>query len=425
MPSKEIMHNLVRLLRAHALFVVSLLIFSSTYALIRSDSASFAVVLVAQVVLFITVIYLVAVGANWLVGSASRIADNFGVSQLMIGLTVVAFGTSAPEAAVSMVAGYQGNGDITIANVVGSNIFNICFILGGMALISSAGLPVRRELIRRDTPMLILATVLLFMFVGGNPFTGAAYDGELGFSAIRLLNLRLEFGEGLILVVVLAGYLTHLYRVRKKDARSARFSHHWGDSPAFEQPEPEQSGNAEQGGSAEGPPPVAFDFMLLALGLFMIVGGCDILVGHAEAVGGEIKGIGAVWFAKLLGISDYLIGVTIIAAGTSSPELIVSFVAALKGRFDMTVGNLIGSDLFNMLGVVGVAGMVLQQPIAPPVVVAPAVIGSLLALSALVALTWLLMWTGSRLSRWEGALLIMIGIGRWTMDFISQPGAPS
>lgn len=414
MPSREITYKLVRLLRAHVLFVGSFLIFASTYALILSDPASFAVLLVAQVVLFVTVIYFVAVGADWLVNSASRIADRIGVSQLMIGLTVVAFGTSAPEGAVSLVAGFQGNGDITIANVVGSNIFNICFILGGMALISSAGLPVRRELVLRDTSMLILATVLLFLFVGGNPFTGSAHEGELGFSAIRLLNLRLEFGEGLILVVVLVVYLAHLYRVRKQDARSAGFSHHWGDSSAFKQTDAEQSGKTER------QPPIAFDLMMLALGLILTVAGCDILVGYAEVVGGEIKGMGAVWFAKQLGVSDYLIGVTIIAAGTSSPELIVSFVAAFKGRFDMTVGNLIGSDLFNMLGVVGLAGLVLQRPVAPQVTVAPEVIGSLIGLTALVALTWVFMWSGRRISRWEGAVLILIGIGRWVMDFLVQ-----
>ena len=145
MPLRNIPGYVTGLLRAHALLVGAVLIFASTYALILSGPAHFAVMLSAQIVLFVTVIYMVAIGADWLVNSAARIADAFGVSQLMIGLTVVAFGTSAPEGAVSLVAGFQGNGDITIANVVGSNIFNICFILGGMALISSARIGRERE----------------------------------------------------------------------------------------------------------------------------------------------------------------------------------------------------------------------------------------------------------------------------------------
>lgn len=422
MPFREYPLFLKNLLREHALLLCAVVVFAAVHKIVLADNVPFMAVLVAQVVLFVTVIYLIALGADWLVNSASRIADTLGVSQLMIGLTVVAFGTSAPEGAVSLVAGFQGNGDITIANVVGSNIFNICFILGGMALISPLGLPVRKELMRRDTTMLIMATLLLFSFVGGNPFTGTAAEAAIGLPGIGLFNLRLEFGEGLVLVLVLASYLTLLYRVRLKDTRSAQFAHHWGETPV--------QGAAEAGADAasQAPPqaprgmlPIARDFIVLCLGLFVIIGGCDILVGHAEVVDGEIKGLGAVWFAKQLGLSDYLIGVTVIAAGTSSPELIVSFVAAFKGRIDMTIGNLIGSDLFNMLGVVGLAGLVLQRPLAPPVVVAPAVTGSLLGLTALVAVTWIFMWTGRRLSRWEGAVLIVIGIGRWIMDFITQP----
>ena len=164
---------------------------------------------------------------------------------------------------------------------------------------------------------------------------------------------------------------------------------------------------------------------LFLVGLFLVIEGCGFLVGHAETVDGGIKGVGAVWFAKQMGVSDYVIGVTIVAAGTSTPEFVVSLIAALRGRFDMTIGNLIGSDLFNMLGVVGLAGIVLQRPLAPPVAVEPAAIGSLLALCALVALTWMFMRTGDRLLRWEGAVLVAIGVGRWVLDFAVQQGPPA
>ncbi|MCZ6534299.1 MAG: calcium/sodium antiporter [SAR324 cluster bacterium] len=406
LPDQEILRLLPSRVREHAWLGASLLILGLSYAAIRMEPASFPIILTAQILLFLTVIHIVAFGADMLVNAASHIAEKLGLSQLMIGLTVVAFGTSAPEGAVSLVAGFQGNGDITIANVVGSNIFNLCFILGTMAFINPKGLPIRAELTRRDAPILLLATVMLFLFVGGNPF-GESMEG-VGFSWLRLLNLRLEAGEGVLLALALVAYLIYLYRMRKPDAEAA---------VAEGAAAPESSSPAQESSS------LLRDCVVFTIGLAMMVKGCDLLVGHAEPVADGFRGLGAVWFAKQLNISDYVIGVTIVAAGTSTHEFIVSIVAAWKGRFDMTVGNLIGSDLFNMLGVVGVAGMVLQQPLAPPVTVAPAVIGSLLALSALVALTWMLMWTGGRLSRWEGALLIMIGIGRWTMDFLTQPGA--
>lgn len=407
--------------RGHALLLASLLLFAAAYAVIRNDAAPFAVIVAAQILLFLSLISLIGIGADWLVESATRIADALGMSQLMIGLTVVAFGTSAPEGAVSLVAGFQGNGDITIANVVGSNIFNLCFILGGMALISSSGLPVRRELVYRDTPVLLLATGLLFLFVGGGGLFASAYGGGFGFAGFRMLNLRLEFGEGIVLLLVLVAYLAYMYRARGKDARSSQFTHSWSTSPVRQKARKGSAGESQPRPVAEeGSRQLLRDFGIFLVGLFLVVGGCDFLVGHAEAVEGGYKGLGAVWFAKQLAIPDYVIGVTIVAAGTSTPEFVVSFMAAMRGRFDMTIGNLIGSDIFNMLGVVGIAGTILQQPLAPPVTVAPAVTGSLLALSALVAVTWLFMWRGNRISRWEGAILVCIGIGRWTMDFIFQ-----
>jgi cation:H+ antiporter len=408
------------------LLLASLLLFAVTYAVIRNDTGPFAVIVAAQILLFLSLIALIGIGADWLVESATRIADALGVSQLMIGLTVVAFGTSAPEGAVSLVAGFQGNGDITIANVVGSNIFNLCFILGGMALISSQGLPVRRELVQRDTPVLLLATGLLFLFVGGLPLVGPGFEEGFGFPGFRVLNLRLEFGEGIVLLLVLVTYLSFLYRARSKDARSSQFTHHWSISPVRKKARKDGAGESRPLPVAEeGSGYFLREVPMFLLGLFLVVEGCDFLVGHAEAVEGGYKGLGAVWFAKQLAVPDYVIGVTIVAAGTSTPEFVVSFMAALRGRFDMTIGNLIGSDIFNMLGVVGIAGVILQQPLAPPVTVAPSVTGSLLALSALVAVTWFFMRSGNRILRWEGAILVCIGIGRWTMDFlVQQPPAP-
>jgi cation:H+ antiporter len=145
--------------------------------------------------------------------------------------------------------------------------------------------------------------------------------------------------------------------------------------------------------------------------------GCYVLVGRVEETERGIEGFGALWFARVWGVPDYVVGVTIVAAGTSAPEFIVSLVAALRGAYGLSAGNLIGSDIFNMLGVVGLAGTVLQRPLTTPVMLSPAVVPSLIALCAVVATTILFMRTGWRISRWEGALLILMGAARWTMDF--------
>ena len=379
----------------------TLLVCALSYFFLQRLDGSGTVIFLPQAVLFIAVIYLVATGADWLVNSACRIAETLGISQLVIGLTVVAFGTSAPEGAVSLIAGFRGNGDITIANVVGSNIFNLCFILGGMALIVRTGLPVTRELVVRDAPLLLATTLLLFLFVGGISTAPVVPERGFGFSGLRVLDLELGWIEGAILFGILMLYLCHLYRVRRRGASRTE-------------------GTGEEDGAQGGSTNLPLDAGLFFLGTAMVVGGCHVLVGYANVVGGQVDGLGAVWFAKRLNISDYVVGVTIVAAGTSAPEFAVSLVAAVKGRYEVTIGNLVGSDLFNMLGVLGLAGMVLQQPLAAPVSVTPAAIGSLLALSALVAVTWMFMWRRGAISWLEGSILVSIGVARWVMDFISQ-----
>ncbi|MBD3258369.1 calcium/sodium antiporter [candidate division GN15 bacterium] len=339
-------------------------------------------------------IYLLGVGADYLVNASSRLARRLGISELIIGLTVVAFGTSAPELAASLVAGFEGGGDIAIGNVVGSNIFNVCFILGLVALLTRGGLTIDRSLIRRDGPMVLLGTILVFLAVGS--FTNVDKPAA---TAVAPLNLHLEWAEGLILLLGLVAYLFWLYLVRKG-----------GPTPQHKEDPPAPAGS------------IVRDLLLVTIGLVMVLAGSQLLVGAAEThgIGPDIKvdGFGSVWFAKLWGIPDYVVGLTIIAAGTSAPEMVVSLVAALKGSADISTGNLLGSVVFNLFGVVGAAGLLVQPPLGEIIAVSPDVVPNLIGLSGLLVIIIVFMMTGRRIARWEGAVLFGLGIIFWIVDFI-------
>lgn len=296
----------------------------------------------------------IAIGAHWVVESAGAIAKRMGISELVIGLTIVAFATSAPEFAVTLLAAFEGKDDISVANIVGSNIFNLGFILGGAACLKA--IPTSRALVVRDAGLLLLTTFAL-----------------VGFIAIDLEHGRVD---GAILFGVLVLYLGYLIKNRH--------------APEGEMEEVEVKR------------PFWIDLALLALGLALIVGGSHLMVNAASAL------------ARSFGVSEWVIGVTIVAAGTSAPEMATTFVGVVRGRFGLSAGNVIGSDLFNMLGVLGVAGMI------HPVEVDIAARGSLISLAGFVALVVVFMRTGWRLSRLEGAILVAIGLIRWIVDFTSR-----
>jgi len=305
---------------------------------------------------------LVGYGAHVLVESASRIAKRLGVSELVIGLTVVAFGTSAPEFAVTIYSAFHGQGDISVGNIVGSNIFNLGFILGGSALV--AAIPTSRKLLYRDGSVLIASTVLIFLLVG--------------------LDLRLTRGDGALLFGLLILYLYFLFRDRHVSA--------------------EEKAAAE---GADMPPTLVRDSILLVLGLVGIVGGAHVMVESASAL------------ARSMGLSDWVIAVTIVAAGTSAPEFATSLAGVLKGRYEISAGNLIGSDIFNLLGVLGLAGLMQDMQIAE------AARMSLLALCGMVVLVLVFVRTGWKISRLEGGVLVLIALLRWVFDFAQQgPPAP-
>ncbi len=243
-------------------------------------------------------------GANLFVESASHIARRFRISPVIIGLTVVAFGTSAPELAVNVLASYQGNVDIAMGNVVGSNIFNVAFILGICTIISP--LFVSSQLIKIDIPIMVFSSGLLWLFASNQLING--WEGMVLFAGIIAYNL---------LQVKLAK--------KGKDADE----------------------EYEKEYSATGKP--VKDMAILLAGLTCLVVGAKFFVD------------GAVLGARLLGISEAVIALTIIAVGTSLPEVATSVAATLKGERDIAIGNVVGSNIFNILGVIGVSSLVSGQ----------------------------------------------------------------
>ncbi|MBZ5709175.1 calcium/sodium antiporter [Nannocystis pusilla] len=303
------------------------------------------------IVLFVLGLVLLVVGAELLVGGAARLAARLGVTPLVIGLTVVALGTSAPELAVSISAALApgGGADVALGNIVGSNIFNLLFILGLSALL--APLIVQRQLVRLDVPLMILASAACWLM---------AADGTIG----RV--------DGVVLFAALAAYTVILLRIARRSGDSG------GDEAPLTEP-----------GSLTAKVPV--QLVMLVAGLGMLVLGSHWLVD------------GAVAFARLFGVSELVIGLTIVAAGTSLPEVATSVLAAVRGQRDIAVGNVVGSNIFNIFCVLGISAAVAPNGIA----VAPAALAFDIPVMTAVAVSCLpLFITGGSLSRWEGLLFL-------------------
>lgn len=299
-------------------------------------------------VLFVVGLLLLIVGAEVLVRGASRLAAVFKVSPLVIGLTVVAFGTSSPELAVSIQAATLGQASIAVGNVVGSNIFNVLFILGCSALI--VPLIVSKQLIRFDVPLMIgLSLAVLIMSLDGML---SAFDGSL-------------------LVVALISYIAFVFIQSRKEQQSEQVDAHCTSAP-------EKSSWVRS-------------LTMVVVGLAMLVLGSDWLVE------------GAVALATHLGVSQLIIGLTIVAVGTSLPEVVTSIVAAIHGERDIAVGNVVGSNLFNIMGVLGIASIVAPEGIAIP---ASVVSFDLLVMLAVAIACLPIFFSGGIITRKEGALLL-------------------
>lgn len=301
--------------------------------------------------MFVGGLVLLVVGAEALVRGAAKLALSFGISPLVVGLTVVAFGTSSPELAVSVQSAMSGNVDIAIGNVVGSNIFNVLFILGACALL--APLLINRQIIRQEVPIMIGATALLIAMM---------WNGAIS---------RIESGA---MFLLLAAYVAFLVVQSRKDTKSA---------------EPDLA--AEVNLKSAWDKPLWVQLLLIAVGLGLLVLGSNWLV---EA---------AIIFAKAMGVSEVVIGLTIVAAGTSTPEVATSILATIRGQRDIAVGNVIGSNTFNILGVLGLSGLVAPEALA----VAPSIMNFDMWVMLAVAVACLPVFvTGRSIARWEGVVFL-------------------
>lgn len=279
-------------------------------------------------------------GADWFVDGTAGIAERFGVPQLVIGLTIVAMGTSAPEAAVSITAALKGNAEITIGNIVGSNILNILIILGITSVIVSVA--VAKSTVRYEIPYMLLITGMLLVF---------GYTGNV-----------VSFGEGIILWAAFLLYLGYLFRMAVRDK--------------------------EESVVTQERRPIWKMAVAALLGLVLVVWGSDVTVDAATGM------------AKAVGLSERFIGLTIVALGTSLPELFTSVAAARKGKADIAIGNIVGSNIFNILFVVGTTALI------TPVIFQPGfVIDTAIAIGAGVLLL-LCVCRGFKLTRPAGILML-------------------
>lgn len=297
--------------------------------------------ILVQLLLLALGFFMLVKGADWFVDGAAGIAEKFGIPQLVIGLTIVAMGTSAPEAAVSITSALKGNAGITIGNVVGSNILNILIILGISAVI--VPIAVAKSTVHVEIPYMLAITVLLLI---------------LGYT-----DNEIVLWEGVVLWAAFIVYLLYLLWMAKK--------------------------NKEEIPQEEEKKPMWQLLLMVTVGVVLIVLGSDVAVDAATAI------------ARIVGLSERFIGLTIVALGTSLPELVTSVNAARKGKADIAIGNIVGSNIFNILFVVGTTAL-----ITPVAFEANFVIDTLIAAAAGVLL-WLCVFKNKKLTRAGGAVMLL------------------
>ena len=300
--------------------------------------------------LFVVGLYLLVKSADWIVDSSSSMAKKLGVSSLLIGLTVVAFGTSLPELVVNVIAAFKGAAEVSFGNIVGSNIANILLVLGVVALITN--IKVKSSTVWKQIPFALLASFVFFLLT-----TKIFFGGGVFFT----------WNDGLILLALFAIFLYYTFDMAKKDRAKVGLV------------EKVEVSNWKIG-------------MMLVLGLIGIY------------FGGKWVVEGAVFVAGQFGLSEYLISATIVALGTSLPELVVSVSAALKKNIDLAVGNIVGSNIFNLLWVFGVIPFIGAVKI-------PAFIGFEIGIMFLVTLllfVFMFVWSKNELHKKEGIIFLLL-----------------
>jgi cation:H+ antiporter len=328
--------------------------------------------------IFVAILVLVAgfvmlvKGADWFVDGAAGIAGKLKVPELVVGLTIIAFGTSAPELAVSISSAVQGSVDLTIGNVIGSNILNILLILGLAAVFTP--LPVHKSMRKIDLPFLLFVSVLFILF--------GAFDQKL------------NRWEGIVLVVLLLLYTALLIRNALKARKEAPM-------PALESEEEEEPKGKIGAWYEAMKEKTWFLIVITVVGLALVVWGADLAVKAATSI------------ATNLGVSERIIGLTVVAIGTSLPELVTSVTAAIKGKTDIAVGNIVGSNIFNILMVAGLSASIFPLPFASAFT-----LDACIALGAAVLLAVLGYLPSYKIKRWGGIVMLLCAAGYFVYLFL-------
>lgn len=321
--------------------------------------------MLTNVLILIAGLVVLGVSAHYLINASVQLAKIFKLPEILIGLTIVSIGTSAPEIAVSIIAALDGQGALSVGNVIGSNIFNLGFILGVIALMHAQ--KIHRKMVYRDGVVLFISTLMALYVI---------WDQQV----VRW--------EGIMLLTMLVGYNVYLF-VKK-------------DAPAVEEAEEIEA----EAIALHGKEKQWYDAaIVVVVSLYFLVNSADHVV---EA---------AVEIAQSFGMSEWAIGVTIVAAGTSLPEVAASVVATIKRKFDIAVGNVVGSDIFNTLGIIGVSSLVAPLALDSQTIFGlPDNVFSMIILVVTIVLILVMMRTGWKLSRKEGLLLLIIAVARMIME---------
>lgn len=340
-----------------------------------------------NIVLLVLGVIIVLKGADWLTDGAVNIATRFGVSQMVIGLTIVAMGTSMPEFCVSMVSALKGTPDLAVGNVVGSNTLNTLLIVGCSALV--APIMVKRSSVKRDIPFAVVASLLMLLFcldgAIGRVDAAVLFAGFCLFMFVTLKYAKTTEEHAAAVATSGAATTTGISEASTSQASSSEAS-----SSETSAPEASSSETSAQEASQASGTSMLKAVVMLVVGLLCLIAGSNMFVDNASFV------------ASSLGVSDAVIGLTIVAGGTSMPELATSMVSAKKGNSDIAIGNVIGSNVFNILMIIGITGLVKPMHIAGITTL------DLIMMLASMLLMWFFCRTTYKVKRWEGAVLTII-----------------
>lgn len=338
-----------------------------------------------NIVLLVLGVIIVLKGADWLTDGAVNIATRFGVSQMVIGLTIVAMGTSMPEFCVSMVSALKGTPDLAVGNVVGSNTLNTLLIVGCSALV--APIMVKRSSVKRDIPFAVVASLLMLLFcldgAIGRVDAAVLFAGFCLFMFVTLKYAKTT--EGSAASVATNGAATAISEASTSQASSSEASSSETSAPEASSSETSAPESSQASGTS-----MLKAVVMLVVGLLCLIAGSNMFVDNASFV------------ASSLGVSDAVIGLTIVAGGTSLPELATSMVSAKKGNSDIAIGNVIGSNVFNILMIIGITGLVKPMHIAGITTL------DLIMMLASMLLMWFFCRTTYKVKRWEGAVLTIV-----------------